>query len=110
MQTTETAAQTTPVETNAAPVLDALTKRLTAFRSFAGLVAGSESADGQPVASSYFPSVYPPPAATAEQIAEFKALADAYDAAQQARGDARRCYRGEPSWWRVRARRRRAAA
>ena len=116
MSNHETVAQpATPEEIaqNQARVLDWLTARFTAFTTFAGLLAGGE-AGGYPAPSSYFPSIYPQPYCTPAERRGYKALADAYDAAQAARGDARRCYRGLPEWWRPavpsRRRRRRAAA
>jgi len=47
----------------------------------------------------YRPSLYPDKGATPAEVKELRTLADAYDAAQEARGDARRAHRGEPGWW-----------
>lgn len=70
--------------------LDSLTTKHTAFPSFAAMLA----AEG-----GYRPSIYPGRFATAEEVAELRALADAYDAAQAERGDTRRAHRGCRSWW-----------
>lgn len=80
--------------------LDTLTARYTAFRSFAGLLAGGEQGpDAAPVKTSYSPSIYPGQYAEQPEIDELRALADGYDAAQAERGDARRAYRGPAAWW-----------
>jgi hypothetical protein len=80
--------------------LDALTSKWTGFSTFAQLIAGDHETDGTPKESSYIPSLYPSCYATREEVAEVQALADAYDAAQEARGDERRCKRGEAHYWR----------
>ena len=78
--------------------VDALTRRWTAFPSFACLLAGGQQ-DGQPVTTSYWPSLYPGRSSTPVEVAEVRALADAYDAAQAERGDSRRACRGCVNDW-----------
>jgi hypothetical protein len=69
------------------PRLDALTRMCTAFSSFAELTDGTSS--------HYFPSLIPHGLkGVRDERAE---LADAYDAAMQARGDQRRAWRGIPA-------------
>jgi hypothetical protein len=58
--------------------LDGLTRKYTAYVSFAAMVDDSTRSD-------YFPTL---------RVWGTKPLADAYDAAMQARGDARRAWRG----------------
>lgn len=82
-----------------APVLDALTRKLTCFRTFAGLVAGGQLADGTVCETDYRPSLYPQPYSSDAERRDYRTLADAYDAAQAQRGDARRVYRGSSHWW-----------
>ena len=77
---------------------DALTRRWTAFASFACLLAGGQQ-DGQPVTTSYWPSLYPGRRSTPVEVAEVRALADAYDATQAERGDPRRACRGCVNDW-----------
>jgi len=79
--------------------LDALTRRLTMFKSFAGLLAGGEDADGTTHETSYVPSIYPQPCSSPDERRAFKQLADAYDAAQALRGDPRKAHRGDAAWW-----------
>lgn len=85
-----------------AAVLDVLARRLTAAPSLAALLEPE---------TSYRPSLYPPPFAGPADVAAYLALADGYDQAQALRGDARRAYRGEATWWKGCAapRRRRSA-
>jgi hypothetical protein len=71
--------------------IDQLTKRLTAFSSFDFMVNHTHE--------DYRPSIYPYIYAPGIVIAEYKVLADAYDAAQEAKGDSRRAYRGCADWW-----------
>ena len=97
--TVEQIATPEEIAQNQARALDWLTSRFTAFSTFAALLAGGE-AGGHPAPSSYFPSLYPQPYCSPAERRGLRALADAYDAAQAARGDARRCYRGQPEWWR----------
>ena len=78
--------------------LDALTRKLTSFTSFSALLAGGELR-GEPRESNYFPSLYPQPYSSDAERHDYRTLADSYDAAQAARGDARRCYRGMAAWW-----------
>ena len=69
---------------------DYLTRRWTGFHSFVDLLNSVDD----PV---YFPTLIPPRGrskSAQEEAAEFAELADLYDAAQAARGDARRAYRG----------------
>jgi len=81
------------------PVADAgTTRRWTAFPSFACLLASRQQA-GEAVATSYWPSLYPGRHHTPVEVAEVRALADAYDAAQTERGDPRRACRGCVSDW-----------
>jgi hypothetical protein len=58
--------------------LDGLTRKYTAYVSFAAMVDDSTRSD-------YFPTL---------RVRGTKPLADEYDAAMQARGDARRAWRG----------------
>ena len=58
--------------------LDGLTRKYTAYVSFAAMVDDSGRSD-------YFPTL---------RVRGTKPLADAYDVAMQARGDARRAWRG----------------
>lgn len=62
---------------------DELTKKLTAFDTFGDMLRGSH--DGS--TTSYRPSL-------TKRNAETRELADLYDAAQEARNDTRRAYRG----------------
>jgi hypothetical protein len=75
--------------------IDMITSKLTAFQDF-NTMANDPG-------ETYRPSIYPHPDATAEEIAEYKALADAYDAAMEAKGDERRAYRGNAKWWNMNA-------
>lgn len=79
--------------------LDVLTRRWTAFTTWGALLVGGETREGKPLETSYRPTIHPDPYDTAAEIAERRELADAYDAAQAQRGDARRCHRGSPEWW-----------
>ena len=82
--------------------LDALTRKLTSFTSFSALLAGGELR-GEPRETDYRPSLYPQPYSSDAERRDYRTLADAYDAAQAARGDLRTCYRGSPHWWAPRA-------
>ena len=73
--------------------MDRITQQLTAFSSFDALVNHTHEA--------YRPSLYPHRYAPGIVIAEYKVLADAYDAAQKAKGDPRRAYRGCAEWWKA---------
>lgn len=66
------------MNTAEATKLDGLTRKFTAYVSFAAMVDDSTRSD-------YFPTL---------RVRGTKPLADAYDAAMQARGDARRAWRG----------------
>jgi hypothetical protein len=81
------AARPAPPEAEASAArLDALTAKLTGFPDFDHLLRGSHQP--APHETSYRPSFY------TLGSADTKTLADAYDAAQAARGDTRRAYRG----------------
>lgn len=101
MKTAETE-QTTETQSNT-PTLDALTRRHTAFRSFAHLVAGGTSETGEPMETAFFPNLAPGRDSSEVERAELAALADAYDEVQAKRGDARRAARGarRPRWARA---------
>jgi hypothetical protein len=86
------------IATPAPAALDSLTRKLTCFTSFAALVAGGEL-HGEPRETDYRPSLYPQPYSSDAERRDYRTLADSYDAAQAARGDARRCYRGMAAWW-----------
>jgi hypothetical protein len=73
--------------------MDKLTQQFTAFSSFDAMVNHAHEA--------YRPSLYPYKYAPGVVIAEYKALADAYDSAQKTKGDPRRVYRGSEEWWKV---------
>lgn len=75
------------------PTIDELARKWTQAKDLATLLEPT---------TTYFPSLYPPPFATAAEVEELRRLADAYDAAQEARGDKRRAHRGSPEWWVVR--------
>lgn len=60
--------------------LDEITRQLSAFRNFEALLD---------TAGSYRPTIYP-------ETADHNILADAYDQAQEERGDTRRAFRGSP--------------
>ncbi len=68
--------------------LESLTRALTAYRSWADLLATPRP-----------PKLYPPRCATRAQIAAVRELADAYDSAQEAAGRRLRADRGLPCWW-----------
>ena len=70
---------------NSNPTLDLLVKKHSAFLSFDDLL----DAGGR-----YRPSLYVR-GKSATDAREIRAIADAYDFAQQARGDTRRAYRGD---------------
>lgn len=100
MTTTNTTPANDQIDAIAAE-MDALTRRLTMFKSFAGLIAGGEDADGTTHETSYIPSIYPQPHSSPDERRAYLTLANAYDAAQKARGDARRAHRGDAAWWKA---------
>jgi len=79
--------------------LDTLTKKHTEFSTFAHLCAGGADAEGAPVQTDYFPSLFPAPYSSREVVDELRELVEAYDSNQRLRGDVRRAYRGEAHWW-----------
>lgn len=69
--------------------INSITRAYTAFSSL------SEMAE----APDYTPSIYPHRYASGPEIAEYAALANAYDAAMESHGDNRRAYRGSRNFW-----------
>lgn len=78
--------------------LDRLTRTWTEFPDFTALL-NAKGANDAP----WRPLLMPSKGATAQAIDELRRLADAYDQAQERRGDPRRAARGDASDWQVRS-------